>query len=74
VNPSVSVLVDQYDDDWEHLWWVRADGTAHTEDPSALPNALEALVAKYPPYRKHRPRGPLIVIQVHQWASWSARS
>jgi PPOX class probable F420-dependent enzyme len=74
VNPSVSVLVDQYDDDWDQLWWIRADGTAHTESPSALPDAVEALAAKYPPYRKHKPRGPLIVIHVQLWASWSARS
>lgn len=74
VNPSVSVLVDQYDDDWDQLWWVRADGIAHTQAPSALPDAVEALAAKYPPYREHRPRGPLIVIHVQQWASWSARS
>lgn len=74
VNPSVSVLFDQYDDDWDQLWWVRADGTARTEEPSALPGAFEALVMKYPPYCKHRPRGPLIVVQVQQWASWSPRS
>src|SRR5690242_12554050 len=27
-NPRVSMLVDHYDEDWSHLWWVRADGTA----------------------------------------------
>ena len=27
-NPAVSVLVDYYDDDWDELWWVRADGVA----------------------------------------------
>jgi PPOX class probable F420-dependent enzyme len=25
-NPQVSLLVDEYSDDWERLWWVRADG------------------------------------------------
>ncbi|MFC3983062.1 TIGR03668 family PPOX class F420-dependent oxidoreductase [Streptosporangium jomthongense] len=24
-NPQVSLLVDEYDDDWDRLWWVRAD-------------------------------------------------
>ena len=32
-NPSVSLLVDHYDDaDWSALWWVRADGSARVLD------------------------------------------
>ena len=27
-NPRVSVLADHYSDQWEELWWVRADGQA----------------------------------------------
>src|SRR5207249_1558910 len=27
-NPSVSVLVDHYEDDWTRLWWVRVDRPA----------------------------------------------
>lgn len=27
-NPRVAFLADRYDDDWTHLWWVRADGVA----------------------------------------------
>src|SRR5206468_8517557 len=27
-DPRVSLLVDEHDEDWERLWWVRADGTA----------------------------------------------
>src|SRR6266705_3379607 len=27
-NPSVSVLVDHYVEDWSRLWWVRIDGSA----------------------------------------------
>src|SRR5690348_17443708 len=33
VNPSVAVLVDHYEEDWEALWWVRADGSARVLDP-----------------------------------------
>jgi len=32
-NPNVSLLVDDYDDDWDRLWWVRADGRATVLDP-----------------------------------------
>ena len=31
-NPRVSLLVDHYDEDWAHLWWVRADGVAAVHD------------------------------------------
>ena len=27
-NPWASLLVDHYEEDWDELWWVRADGTA----------------------------------------------
>lgn len=27
-HPAVCLLVDAYDEDWERLWWVRADGDA----------------------------------------------
>ncbi|MGW3667981.1 TIGR03668 family PPOX class F420-dependent oxidoreductase [Streptomyces sp. NPDC005141] len=27
-RPAVCLLVDAYDEDWERLWWVRADGDA----------------------------------------------
>src|SRR5437870_4694837 len=27
-DPRVSVLFDEYADDWSNLWWVRVDGTA----------------------------------------------
>ena len=31
-NPRVTLLVDHYEDDWEQVWWVRVDGTAHVVD------------------------------------------
>ncbi|RCV50470.1 TIGR03668 family PPOX class F420-dependent oxidoreductase, partial [Marinitenerispora sediminis] len=27
-NPRVCLLADAYDDDWDRLWWCRADGEA----------------------------------------------
>lgn len=71
-NPAVSVLVDHYDDDWNQLWWARADGTATIWEPEATPDALDVLAAKYEPYRDHRPQGPVIVVTVDRWMTWSA--
>ena len=55
-NPFVSVLVDEYDDDWKTLWWARADGWAHVEDEYDLGE----LIAQYPQYRDEPPSGPVI--------------
>jgi PPOX class probable F420-dependent enzyme len=74
-EPRVSVLADHYDEDWTRLWWVRADGTARVVGAGTADAApgLAALAARYPQYRATPPPGPVVVIQVHRWASWSAR-
>jgi PPOX class probable F420-dependent enzyme len=74
-NPRVSMLVDEYEDDWSALWWVRIDGDATivSVDASDGRLALSALSAKYPQYATQAPPGPLIRIAVVSWTSWSAR-
>jgi PPOX class probable F420-dependent enzyme len=68
-NGRVAVLVDEYDEDWTHLWWVRVDGVARVAPTNAV--AIELLVAKYPQYEDDPPRGPVIAIQVDAWTGWS---
>ncbi|WP_067183539.1 TIGR03668 family PPOX class F420-dependent oxidoreductase [Microtetraspora niveoalba] len=71
-NPNVCVLADHYSDDWDELWWVRADGFATVvEDDAERAAALAPLVAKYAQYRDRPPAGPVILIQVTAWRSWS---
>jgi PPOX class probable F420-dependent enzyme len=70
-NPQVSVLVDHYEDDWERLWWVRADGRARVEK-AAPAGAAEALAERYIQYRERPPHGPFIVVHVQRFSSWSA--
>lgn len=67
-NPRVSVLVDEYADDWSALWWARADGAARVLDTAA---EVAALVARYPQYRDRPPEGPVIVVEVDRWSGWS---
>ncbi|GAA4620822.1 TIGR03668 family PPOX class F420-dependent oxidoreductase [Saccharopolyspora hordei] len=69
-NPQVTVLADHYDDDWDRLWWVRADGRAEVADAPDHPDLVAALVAKYPQYREERPNGRLIVVRVDRWSGW----
>jgi PPOX class probable F420-dependent enzyme len=72
-QPRVALLVDHYDADWAALWWVRVDGTAAVHEAGELrERALDALAAKYPPYRAARPRGPVVAITPERWTGWSA--
>jgi PPOX class probable F420-dependent enzyme len=73
-NPRVAVLVDRYDDDWDALWWVRADGSGRILDAAEQEarDAIARLVARYSPYRARPPRGPVFAIDVTHWSSWSA--
>jgi PPOX class probable F420-dependent enzyme len=71
-NPQVSLLADEYDEDWTHLWWVRADGVArvlHEGEERRRP--LEWLCDKYPQYREKVPVGPVVWVKVRTWRGWS---
>lgn len=68
----VALLADHYDDDWERLWWVRADGTATVNGAIGRSEALRALAAKYRPYRERPPQGPVVVIRIERWRGWEA--
>ncbi|GES32330.1 TIGR03668 family PPOX class F420-dependent oxidoreductase [Streptomyces angustmyceticus] len=71
-NDRVAALVDQYDDDWSHLWWVRADGHAEViEDDSRRGHPITLLQSKYVQYREQPPQGPVVAIRVTRWSGWS---
>ena len=67
-NPQVSLLADEYSDDWSQLWWARADGEATIHESAA--DLTDWLVEKYPQYQQTRPAGPVVEINVTQWAGW----
>ncbi|MBD0422437.1 TIGR03668 family PPOX class F420-dependent oxidoreductase [Streptomyces sp. TRM S81-3] len=77
-HPAVSLLVDLYDEDWDRLWWVRADGDARVLPPDDAPAqpeyaaAMELLRSKYPQYRQRPPEGPVIAVGVLRWTGWRA--
>ena len=70
-NPDVTVLVDEYADDWSALWWVRLRGVATVHDVVHA-DALAALSDKYEQYRQRPPAGPAIVVRVHDVLAWKA--
>jgi PPOX class probable F420-dependent enzyme len=70
-NPRVTLLVDEYADDWSQLWWARADGIARTTDEPG-DGLRTALITRYPQYDECPPGGPYILIDVDRWSGWSA--
>ena len=73
-NPRVCLLVDEYREDWEQLWWARADGTARVDQSGPAWNEAQSwLVARYEQYRQSPPAGPMILVEVQRWSGWSFR-
>jgi PPOX class probable F420-dependent enzyme len=70
-DPRASVLADAYDEDWNWLWWARADGTARILQPGHE-RAIALLAGRYAQYRERPPEGPVIAIDVTRWSDWSA--
>lgn len=70
---TASLLVDEYDEDWTRLWWVRLDGSARVlENRDKGRRAIEALRAKYPQYAGHPPAGAVLAMTVESWVGWAA--
>ena len=72
-NPTVSMLVDHYDDDWTQLWWVRADGIAAIHySGEEMANGYALLRKKYLQYQRIALDGPVVTVDVQRWVSWQA--
>jgi PPOX class probable F420-dependent enzyme len=70
-NPAVAVLVDHYEDDWNNLWWVRADGTAHiVTDDTEAEHAIDLLAQRYEQDAAARPGGPVVAIHIDRLTGW----
>jgi PPOX class probable F420-dependent enzyme len=73
-NPAVSLLVDEYEESWRALWWVRVDGTARViEDGRERDRTIQLLREKYPQYATWTtPFGAAMVMSVERVSSWTA--
>jgi PPOX class probable F420-dependent enzyme len=71
-NPWVTMLADHYTDDWEMLWWVRADGRAAIlADRRQMVAPLRLLADRYWQYRQAPPTGPVLAVTVQRWSGWT---
>lgn len=72
-DPDVCLLVDAYDEDWTALWWVRLRGRARVLEPGPeRERAVAALRAKYAQYERDPLDGPVLAVDLDEWASWTA--
>lgn len=80
-NPRVELLIDEYDDEWSRLWWLRVAGDARVveppdpfRDPDVAP-VVAALRSKYPQYADVpvlRDPPTLLAIRPSRLRSWCA--
>ena len=72
-HPAVSLLVHEYHEPWNGIWWVRADGSARVvEDGPERETTIRLLRAKYPDYAEWTtPFGAATVIDVERITSWT---
>jgi PPOX class probable F420-dependent enzyme len=72
-NPSVSLIVHHYDDDWSQLWWIRADGVAEIHySGDEMATGYFELRRKYVQYQRIALDGPVIAVTVQRWSGWQA--
>jgi PPOX class probable F420-dependent enzyme len=70
-NPAVSLLVDHYEDNWDALWWVRADGRGRVLDGDE-PEAWEAIEWLRERYPQQHATGAVLAVDVESWTGWAA--
>jgi PPOX class probable F420-dependent enzyme len=71
-RPEAALLVDVYDDDWTRLAWVQLLGRVDVIPIEDSPEATTALAAKYEPYVRRTPPGPLLRLTVERALQWRA--
>lgn len=71
-NSRVALLVQHYEEEWEALWWVRADGHARVLDPGD-PVARTAVMALRERYPRQSGAGEVLAVEVKRWTGWAGR-
>jgi PPOX class probable F420-dependent enzyme len=71
-RPAAAVCVDRYDGDWSRLAWVQLLGEVEIIGAADAPAAMDALAARYAPYRERRPPGPLLRLEPARALHWRA--
>ena len=75
-NPQVALVVDHYEEAWDHLWYILARGRAKLlEDGQERVKAIVLLKRKYDQYQAMDiDTNPVIKITTHATAAWGLDS
>ena len=65
-DPRCVLLVDNYDQDWSQLWWVRVHGTATVVD------GRDPALTRFPQYREEGAVAATIVLTAEGVTGWRA--
>jgi PPOX class probable F420-dependent enzyme len=68
-RPEATLLIDHYADDWSQLAWVQLIGRVTILTDAEPPPQL---IAKYEPYRRQPPPGPLLRLDIERTVHWRA--
>jgi PPOX class probable F420-dependent enzyme len=71
-RPEAALTVDRYSDDWSDLAWVQVLGRVELLAVADAPQAVAALAAKYDPYARKAPPGPLLRLAPARFLCWRA--
>lgn len=74
-RPGASLLADRWDEDWTQLAWLRIEAAASLMEPGHPDHAaaIQALRARYAPYRSQRlETRPIIRLEPIRAVWWSA--
>ena len=71
-RPEAALCVDVYSDDWSQLAWVQLLGRVEWISVEQGAEGMAALAAKYEPYAKRTPPGPLMRLAVERALYWRA--
>jgi len=71
-HPDATLLIDEYDEHWSSVWWVRLCGRGRVvvgDDERQA--ALQLLSQNYPQYGGEASRGPVLAVDVEEWSGWA---
>jgi PPOX class probable F420-dependent enzyme len=71
INPDVTFVVDEYQEDWDAVWWTRVRGRARMVQDEEAERAVRLLRDKYPQYQSHQ-LARVVAVDVTEVRGWQA--
>ena len=73
-DPGAAILIDDYDEVWSRVWWVRLRGRGRMIEAAEGERARRLLGAKYPQFAEAPAAslaGPVMAVDIQEWAGWA---